>query len=192
VTAGLVDRFCPRRDGAPRWLPALGIAGVATLVAALVYLKNPFPSVYGHVGHGMARMYRAVAKTIEPWSRPHTDVVVLGRHDLRSSQALAFQLIAECDRRGTPCRVTVRDERDLARGWPRESLDRRGYRERLRDALRETDFVVGYEKAPSPRDRRALLLEHELEFRRTNRTRPARITTTVHGRRGTLAPGTPR
>ena len=171
----------------PRLTALEGWRGLATSCAALAlgyfgYFSDPFPAVYENADDGLLRMYRSVSLVIEPWRRPKTNAVLLGRDDLRSSAALAFALESECDRRGVPCEISVLDQRDLARGWPRRSLAVEKYQARRRKALEQSDFVVRYGEVDLV-EARPRLLERDFSYRRRLSSVPTTFRVFVFGPR---------
>lgn len=181
LTAACVAALLQRRERVEHWLRSSAIAIAVTLLGYLAYYRNPFPNTFENVDDGLARMYRSVGEVIEPWKRPKTTALVLGRDDLRSSAALAFSMEAECERRRSPCEVVVYDEIDVKLGWPRRAVSPGHYRSRLGAAMREADFIVAYDRGEHVAQGRPLLMRRRFDYRRKQRSELTTLSVAVHG-----------
>jgi hypothetical protein len=145
--------------------------------------SRAFPAVYEGIGKGVDDAYRAIAAVARPWERSRTTAVLFGRSDARSGHALEFALASSCEAQGRRCDVSVLDEAELKKGWPRGRWSSAGYDGRLRRALDEADFVVAYGKAPPSRvTTRVELFERSFRFRAGSGGGGARVPVWVFGK----------
>ena len=124
-----------------RWMGALPVL-LVSMVWFLAPDRDIFDLAYENTNSGVHEAYEFVARALESDRLGSASGVVFGRSDQWPGSALRFHLITECLKLRDECHLDLKDTDDIREGWPRGVPLEGTYRDRLRKALNEADFVV--------------------------------------------------
>lgn len=168
-----------------RLLLAVSVLGLGAY--NLYRLNARLALAYENLNDGADQAYRFIGDSLDIDHQRALEVVMLGRTDQWSGQALRFNLETRCMASSEGCQVAVLDSREIRLGWPEQQFTQQEQDERMARALEQARALVLFSEAQESPDGWRLIAARQFTFERQGR-KPSRLWVSIYQRQANLTP----
>lgn len=162
-----------------RLLLLVGVLGAA--IYNLYHFQSRLALAYENRNDGADQAYRFIGESLDITDQRALELVMLGRTDQWSGQALRFNLETRCMENPGGCQVTVLDSREIRLGWPEQEFTEQEQNERMARALDQADLLVLFSENQEEPTGWQLIAARRFNFERQAR-KPSNLWVSIYQR----------